>query len=164
MATVTLLALAVAAPEISLCFWSTFIEVKGVPNDLGPMVVMGTTSFNLLLITGISILMAVEVKKLYNIVAFLISGFFATFALVWIYLILQVISPGFIELWEAVFLLVCYPVMIVVIYLNENCNESRRQDHERLDENRRAVARHSLISRANEPDGKLKLIDMVTGR
>lgn len=83
------------------------------------MVIMGTSAFNLLLVIGISILMAVEVKKLFNFNAFVITALFATFAFVWIFIIVQVITPGYIELWEACVTLACYPVLVFILYLNE---------------------------------------------
>jgi hypothetical protein len=45
-------------------WFSTFVEVEGEPNLLGPMALMGSTAFNLLLVTGISIMMASDVKRL----------------------------------------------------------------------------------------------------
>ena len=117
IANVTLLAIGTSAPEICLCFFSTFIEVGGAPNPLGPMVLMGTSSFNLLLVTGISIIMAAEVKRLYDISAFLVTGAFATCAFIWLFVILLVSSPGRIDLWEAIVTLLLYPILIIAVWM-----------------------------------------------
>jgi len=118
MANVTLLAIGMSAPEICMCFFSTFIEVDGKPNPLGPMVMMGTSSFNLLLVAGISILYGAGVKRLYDITAFLVTGAFATIGFIWLFVILLISTPGKIEMWEAIVTLVMYPLLVFAVWLS----------------------------------------------
>ena len=63
MAYVTLLALGSAAPEIFLCVFSTFANIDGVPSPIGPISLIGSASFNLLVVGAISIICATEAKK-----------------------------------------------------------------------------------------------------
>jgi Ca2+/Na+ antiporter len=64
VANVTLIALGSSAPEIFLCFFSVFKEVDAAPTPTGPMVLVGSAAFNMLVVTGVSILAAVEIKKI----------------------------------------------------------------------------------------------------
>jgi len=119
IANVTLLAIGISFPEICMCFFSTFIEVNGKPNPLGPMVMMGTSSFNILLVTGIAILYGSSVKRLYDVAAFLVTGIFATIGFIWLFIILLISSPGKIELWEAIVTLLMYPILVLSIWLSQ---------------------------------------------
>jgi Ca2+/Na+ antiporter len=124
------MALGASAPEIFLCFFSTFADIGGVPNQLGPIVLIGSASFNLLVGTGISILAASEIKRVFNLCSFLTTAAFATFAYVWLFLSLLVISPGVIEIKEAVITLLGYPLLIIVLWVSEKVSESVYTDEE----------------------------------
>lgn len=46
-----------------------------------------------------------------------ITAFFSVFAYVWLLIILQVTSPGVVDLWEALVTLLMFPLLVGVAYL-----------------------------------------------
>jgi solute carrier family 8 (sodium/calcium exchanger) len=108
---------------------------------------MGSAAFNLLLVTGISIMMASDVKRLLAPTSFLVQSLFAILACVWLFVILQLSSPGIIEVWEAVVTLLLYFVMVLMVWLVE-CKKSKVSEEEQDIENMRLIAQHSLVTRS----------------
>ena len=117
MAHVTLLALGSAAPEIFLCVFSTFANIDGVASSIGPISLIGSASFNLLVVSAISIICVSEVKKVKRYCQFLATIFFSTLVYLWLFVILSVSSPGQIQLWEAVCTLLLYACLCLTIFL-----------------------------------------------
>lgn len=163
MANVTLVALASAAPELFLCFFSTFADIESVPQDIGPMALVGSASFNLLVVTGVSILTISEVKRVFRLNLFVATAAFATFAYVWVFLVLVVFSPAYIEFWEALLTLLFYPVLLMLVWTAEQCAAGNACEAEELEKNRRLICRQSLQSLA-DINGKMFVIDAATGR
>jgi solute carrier family 8 (sodium/calcium exchanger) len=130
IANVTLMALAASAPEIFMCFFGTFSNLGSAPNQIGPIVLIGSASFNMLIGTGISILAASKVKKVYNLCSFLTTAAFATAAYIWLFVALLVVSPGVIEIKEAVITLLGYPILIITIWASEKISETLYTDEE----------------------------------
>jgi len=114
----SLMAIGGALPEIFLCFMSTFSEGGRVPTEIGPMAVVGSASFNLLIVSGLSIAAVAEVKKILNMNVFLLMAAFAAFAYVWLFLVLVVISPGEIDLAEAMVTLMFYPALLAAAWFS----------------------------------------------
>jgi solute carrier family 8 (sodium/calcium exchanger) len=139
VANVVLLALGSAAPEIFLSFFSTVTNIETAPNALGPMVLIGSASFNLLMVTGISIMAVSEIKKVAHLNVFLVTFAFATFAFVWLFLVLVVFSPAYIEFWEAMTTLAFYPLLLFFVWATEKC--SPLNEAEQLESNRRAICK-----------------------
>lgn len=52
----TLMALGSSAPEILLSIISTVKDIEAVPPELGPSTIVGSAAFNLLVISGVSII------------------------------------------------------------------------------------------------------------
>ncbi|XP_022095531.1 sodium/calcium exchanger 3-like [Acanthaster planci] len=118
VANLTLMALGSSAPEILL----SIIEIAGnnfKSGKLGPSTIVGSAAFNLLVITAVCI-MAIpkgECKGIRMIKVFATTTAFSIFAYIWLYLVLQVISPNKIEIWEAVVTFICFPILVVVSYM-----------------------------------------------
>uniref|UniRef100_A0A915J4K9 Sodium/calcium exchanger membrane region domain-containing protein n=1 Tax=Romanomermis culicivorax TaxID=13658 RepID=A0A915J4K9_ROMCU len=98
----TLMALGSSAPEILL----SVIESAGhnfKAGDLGPNTIVGSAAFNLFVIIAICVLVipTPQVRRQQNLSVFLVTSTWSIFAYVWLYLIIAVISPGRIEIWEA---------------------------------------------------------------
>merc|ERR1719515_143045 len=55
VANLTLMALGSSAPEILLSVISTVKDIEAIPPELGPSTIVGSASFNLLVITAVSI-------------------------------------------------------------------------------------------------------------
>jgi Ca2+/Na+ antiporter len=119
IANLTLIALGSSAPEIFLCFINTFVEIDEVPSEFGPMVLIGSATFNMLVVIGICIFAASEVKRIYRWSSFVVTFFWGTFAYFWLFLVIYVISPYEVESVEAIFTMLFYPIMIYTVWLAE---------------------------------------------
>ena len=118
VANLTLMALGSSAPEIML----SIIEVLKndfFSGDLGPSTIVGSAAFNLMCITGICI-MAIplgEVRKLKHIKVFAVTAVFSVLAYIWLIIILIVVSPDYVDLWEAIVTMLMLPAMVILAYI-----------------------------------------------
>lgn len=101
IANLTLMALGSSAPEIILSVADTMGTLGDIPSELGPQAIVGSAAFNLLIISGVSILAVTEIKKIKMVGVFITTAIFSTWAYLWFFLVLVIISPGVVELWEA---------------------------------------------------------------
>ncbi|GFO31494.1 sodium/calcium exchanger, partial [Plakobranchus ocellatus] len=118
VANLTLLAFGTSAPEILL----NVIEIVGhtfKAGELGPGTIVGSAAFNLFVITGICILSIPDgdIRQVHNLRVFAVTSCFGVFAYVWLTLVLLVITPERVDLWEAVLTLLMFPALISVAYL-----------------------------------------------
>jgi Ca2+/Na+ antiporter len=97
--------------------------------------------------TGISILAASKIKKVYNLCSFLTTTAFATAAYVWLFVVLLVVSPGVIEIKEAIITLLGYPLLIITIWATEKMSENMYKDEET---ERKRVCRSYLRTLADQ--------------
>jgi hypothetical protein len=102
IANLTLMALGSSAPEILL----NVIEIVGssfFAGALGPSTIVGSAAFNLLVITAVcvSAIPKGETRKIEGTTVYAITGVTSVWAYVWLIIILQVISPDKVDLWEA---------------------------------------------------------------
>jgi len=114
----TLMALGSSAPEILL----SVIEICGSTfeaGDLGPGTIVGSAAFNLFVIIGICILVIPdgEVRYQKHLPVFFCTATWSIFAYVWLYLIIAVISPKEVEIWEAVLTLIYFPLTVCTAYI-----------------------------------------------
>ena len=116
VANLTLMALGSSAPEIMLNVIETVMNLGSEPGELGPSTIVGSAAFNLLVISGVSILAVSEenddrnedeliedgtpkgVKKIEKLGVFSITTGFSIFAYVWMY---YVLNDERVEWWEA---------------------------------------------------------------
>ncbi|XP_076130697.1 solute carrier family 8 member 4a isoform X1 [Alosa pseudoharengus] len=110
----TLMALGSSAPEILL----SVIEVCGHGFDagnLGPSTIVGSAAFNMFVIIGICVYVVPdgEVRKIKHLRVFFVTAAWSIFAYIWLYLILAVISPGVVDVWEAVLTFLFFPVCVL---------------------------------------------------
>ncbi|KAK3531399.1 hypothetical protein QTP70_018203, partial [Hemibagrus guttatus] len=114
----TLMALGSSAPEILL----SVIEVCGhgfESGELGPSTIVGSAAFNMFVIIGICVWVIPngEVRKIKHLRVFFITAFWSIFAYIWLYLILDIISPGVVEVWEALVTLSFFPVCVILAWI-----------------------------------------------
>jgi len=114
----TLMALGSSAPEILL----SVIEICGssfIAGDLGPGTIVGSAAFNLFVIIGICILVIPdgEVRYQKHLPVFFCTATWSIWAYVWLYLIIAVISPNKVDIWEAVLTLVYFPLTVISAYI-----------------------------------------------
>lgn len=114
----TLMALGSSAPEILL----SIIEIVGngfQSGALGPSTIVGSAAFNLMCITGVCVLSIPEGlnRRIKHVKVFAVTSIFSVFAYVWLAIILLVITPDFIDLWEAIVTLLLFPIMVILAYI-----------------------------------------------
>uniref|UniRef100_A0A7N8X1T1 Solute carrier family 8 member 2a n=1 Tax=Mastacembelus armatus TaxID=205130 RepID=A0A7N8X1T1_9TELE len=153
----TLMALGSSAPEILL----SVIEVCGHNFDageLGPGTIVGSAAFNMFVIIGLCVWVIPdgESRKIKHLRVFFITAFWSIFAYIWLYLILAVISPGIVEVWEAIVTLLFFPVCVVLAWIADR----RLLFYKYMHKSYRADKRHGIVV---EMEGDLapKGIDVV---
>jgi solute carrier family 8 (sodium/calcium exchanger) len=118
VANLTLMALGSSAPEILL----SIIEIIGSnfeAGKLGPSTIVGSAAFNLLVITGVCV-MAIpngEVRTIKALKVFAITAVCSVFAYVWLIIILRVHTENVVDLWEAIFTFLLFPILVIVAYM-----------------------------------------------
>ena len=118
VANLTLMALGSSAPEILL----SIIEIIGSnfeAGKLGPSTIVGSAAFNLLVITGVCV-MAIpngEVRTIKALKVFAITAVCSVFAYVWLVIILKVNSENVVDLWEAIFTFLLFPILVIIAYM-----------------------------------------------
>ncbi|KAG5837335.1 hypothetical protein ANANG_G00238190 [Anguilla anguilla] len=114
----TLMALGSSAPEILL----SVIEVCGKnfeSGELGPGTIVGSAAFNMFVIIAICVWVIPdgETRKIKHLRVFFITAFWSIFAYIWLYLILAVITPGVVEVWEALVTLLYFPICVILAWI-----------------------------------------------
>lgn len=87
--------------------------------DLGPGTIVGSAAFNMLMILAICVSIEGS-KRVEQINVLYITASFSVFAYVWLYLIVSVISPGVIDVWEAVVTILYFPVLLAISWAADN--------------------------------------------
>ncbi|XP_028168735.1 sodium/calcium exchanger 3 isoform X2 [Ostrinia furnacalis] len=118
VANLTLMALGSSAPEILL----SVIEIAGKDfeaGDLGPGTIVGSAAYNLFVIMAICVVVIPdgEVRKIKHLRVFLVTATWSIFAYVWLYLILAVISPSEVEVWEGAVTFLFFPATVLTAYI-----------------------------------------------
>ena len=123
----TLMALGSSLPEIVLGVAGGLGTLGEIPDELGAQVIVGSASFNLLVISAVSIIAVTDVKTIKMYGVFCTTAFFSTAAYIWFFLCLVIISPGYIEIWEAAVTCGLLLVFVLMAYSCDVCqakNES----------------------------------------
>ena len=114
VANLTLMALGSSAPEILL----NVLEIIGndyFAGDLGPSTIVGSAAFNLMVIIAVCNLAVAQAgieRKIEITDVYGCTAFFSIFAYIWLVVILKVISPNVVELWEALFTFGFFPLLV----------------------------------------------------
>ena len=118
VANLTLMALGSSAPEILLAIFEIVLINGFNSGELGPSTIVGSAAFNLLVITGVCIMTIPmhEQRKIKAIKVFAVTATFSILAYVWLYIALSVSSKNEIELWEAIFTFLLFPILVVIAY------------------------------------------------
>ncbi|KAM9319143.1 LOW QUALITY PROTEIN: sodium/calcium exchanger 2b [Pholidichthys leucotaenia] len=138
----TLMALGSSAPEILL----SVIEVCGhgfESGQLGPGTIVGSAAFNMFVIIGICVWVIPngETRKIKHLRVFFITAFWSIFAYIWLYLILSIISPGVVEVWEALVTLLFFPVCVILAWIADR----RLLFYKYMGKRYRADKRHGIV-------------------
>ncbi|XP_060943339.1 sodium/calcium exchanger 1b isoform X2 [Limanda limanda] len=114
----TLMALGSSAPEILL----SVIEVIGhrfQAGTLGPSTIVGSAAFNMFVIIGLCVYVVPdgETRKVKHLRVFFVTATWSIFAYIWLYLILCVISPGVVQVWEGLLTFMFFPICVVFAWV-----------------------------------------------
>jgi solute carrier family 8 (sodium/calcium exchanger) len=117
VANLTLMALGSSAPEILL----SVIELVGnnmYTGELGANTIVGSAAFNLFVISGLCInaIPAGEERKIVGTRVYACTASFSIFAYVWLYMVLAIITPNVVEIWEAVFTFSLFPILVLLAF------------------------------------------------
>ena len=78
-----------------------------------------------------------ETKQIYGVGVFIVTSVAATWAYVWFFLVLTVISPGVVELWEAILTLAFFIILIICAYAADVVKSKQvNKEEQREKENR----------------------------
>ncbi|XP_063774136.1 sodium/calcium exchanger 1 isoform X3 [Pseudophryne corroboree] len=114
----TLMALGSSAPEILL----SVIEVCGhnfQAGDLGPSTIVGSAAFNMFIIIALCVYVVPdgEIRKIKHLRVFFVTAAWSIFAYTWLYMILSVISPGVVEVWESLLTFFFFPICVLFAWV-----------------------------------------------
>jgi solute carrier family 8 (sodium/calcium exchanger) len=134
VANLSLMAFGTSAPEILL----NVIEICGnsfKAGGLGPGTIVGSAAFNLFVISAICIVCipSGEVRRIENMRVYAVTTCFSMFAYIWLIIVLLVISPGIVDLWEAIVTLLMFPLLIIVSYVTDRaccCRKTNKTSSE----------------------------------
>lgn len=144
IANLTLMALGSSAPEIILSLADTMGTLGEIPSELGPQAIVGSASFNLLVISAVSIMAVKEIKGIKMLGVFIATAMFSSWAYVWFFLVLVVISPGVVEIWEACVTLGFMIILVVVAYSCDKAHTKTETAEEQKKDEQRAVTKTAL--------------------
>jgi len=133
------MALGSSAPEIILNILEAVQGMGGCPGKLGPSTIVGSAAFNLLVISGASIIavtpendtspdrdteVAQGIKKINDLGVFAITASSSVFAYVWLFIVLydQIVYP-----YEAYLTMIFFAILIVVSYAADKHNQSKTE-------------------------------------
>ena len=134
VANLTLMALGSSAPEILL---SVIEIVSGsfYSGALGPSTIVGSAAFNMLVILGICV-MCIPAKndatgetgtrQIADMNVFAITAFSSVFAYVWLLVILMMITPNVVDLWESLLTFLFFPILVLLAWLADAGYFSKR--------------------------------------
>nr|CAD7200808.1 unnamed protein product [Timema douglasi]CAD7410971.1 unnamed protein product [Timema poppensis] len=165
VANLTLMALGSSAPEILL----SIIEI-GAKNfeagDLGPGTIVGSAAYNLFVIIAICVIVIPdgEVRKIKHLRVFFVTATWSVFAYVWLYLILAVISPEVVDVWEAVLTFLFFPATVGTAYIADRRLLIYKYLHKGYRMNKRGVIVETegdieMSNKLNHVDGALKSLE-----
>lgn len=142
VANLTLMALGSSAPEILLSVISTVKDIEAIPPELGPSTIVGSAAFNLLCISGVSIIAVggedEEIKKIDDTWVFGVTSILSLWAYIWMYICVE---DNRVNVTEGVMTCVFFVALIVISYTADRVNSYRvqqRRTQEERDEADRA--------------------------
>ncbi|CAI7853789.1 unnamed protein product, partial [Closterium sp. NIES-54] len=122
IADITLLALGTCAPQISLAVIDAVRRLgKTGGQDLGAGTIIGGAAFNIFPILAVCVLVppAGTVKRIADVGLFLVEFLWSLWAYVWLYIVLQVWTPGEVTIAEAVMTVLQLPLLMLHAYAQE---------------------------------------------
>lgn len=154
----TLMALGSSAPEILL----SVVEVCGHNFDageLGPNTIVGSAAFNMFVIIGlcVSVIPDGQTRKVKHLRVFFVTASWSIFAYTWLYLILAVITPGVVEIWEGLLTLAFFPMCVAFAYVADRRLLFYKHVHKRY---RKGKRKGVIVETEGEPELRSSKADL----
>lgn len=154
----TLMALGSSAPEILL----SVVEVCGHNFDageLGPNTIVGSAAFNMFVIIGlcVSVIPEGQTRKVKHLRVFFVTASWSIFAYTWLYLILAVITPGVVEIWEGLLTLAFFPLCVAFAYVADRRLLFYKYMHKRY---RKGKRKGVIVETEGEPELRSPKVDL----
>ena len=142
IANLTLMALGSSAPEILLAVIETTTTLGECPGELGASTIVGSASFNLLVISAASIYGVTPendnkpdrdstlprgIKKINDLWVFGVTATFSVFAYIWMWLVLR---DQMVEMWEAVLTFLFTFLLLGIAYTADRCNPANHDNED----------------------------------
>jgi Ca2+/Na+ antiporter len=167
IANLTLMALGSSAPEILLSVIETMGTLGQPAGELGPSTIVGSAAFNLLVISGVSILAVDAPKKINDMGVFATTGFFSMFAYIWLYICLD---DNKITLGEAWWTLIFFFILCILAFAADKYNEYKSnknqaaEDIEAKNKEDEMKIKKSKLRMIAKTYGELAVISTALGR
>lgn len=120
------MALGSSAPEILLSVLMSVKDIEAVPPELGPSTIVGSAAFNLLVISGVSIIAVGgdenEIKKIDDMWVFAVTSLFSLWAYIWMYIC---VADSYVNVVEGILTCVFFVLLITVAYTADRVNNYR---------------------------------------
>ena len=120
MANLTLMAFGSSAPEIILSVLEAVTTLGEPAGELGPSTIVGSAAFNLLVISGVSVLAVggegTETKKIDDMGVFVTTSVFSVFAYIWLYICLSINTPDEVTTSEAILTFAYFVILLILAF------------------------------------------------
>lgn len=163
MANLTLMALGSSAPEILLSC-TELIGNRYFAGRLGPSTIVGSAAFNLFVISAvcISAIPAPETRTIEGMSVFMVTSFASLFAYIWLLVILLVVTPDKVDIWEGAVTFTFFPILLILAFMADKeigCFKQSEPEEKALEDiekqaNKRVSAQYG---NADLPQDTLKL-------
>jgi len=82
--------------------------------SLGPATIVGSAAFNLLCISAVCVVAIPkgEVRVIKDLQVFGVTASFSIFAYIWLFLVVSVITPNVVDVWEAFITFALFPILV----------------------------------------------------
>ncbi|KOC61984.1 Sodium/calcium exchanger 1 [Habropoda laboriosa] len=155
VANLTLMALGSSAPEILLSIieiWAKNFQA----GELGPGTIVGSAAYNLFVIISLCVFVIPrgETRKIKHLRVFFVTATWSIFAYVWLYVILEVSSPGVLEVWEGILTFSFFPATVLTAYVADRRLLIYKYLHKGYRMNKRGVI---VQAEAGDSDGGVEL-------
>ena len=134
------MALGSSAPEILLSVISTVKDVAAIPPELGPSTIVGSAAFNLLVISGVSVIAVGGAegeddengtKQIDDLWSFSVTSIFSLWAYIWLWI---AVDDGWVNILEAWLTGIFFIMLIVIAYTADRINAYRSSQRMSIEE------------------------------
>jgi len=167
VANLTLMAFGSSMPEILIAIFTTISTIRVKPSELGPSTIVGSAAFNLLVISGVSVVaVGEEPKAIADMNVFAVTSAFSIFAYLWMY---HCVSDQWVTKAEAIWTFIFFFLFVGISYATDKCtayraDQQKSREEALLDEKKEAakIAKDDL-RRLGKSYGREAVIEVARG-